>query len=141
MVSKIVQELDFTIELNAEGLSGRLEAQIFAEADGRLRELAGDHDDLTGAAINIRQPAKTETSFLHEVTVVVYSRPEQIAATTKEADPVIALNDSLSAVERQVREKRDKLRDRWKRPGNDPVSAEILDVEAAEAGPEESWPE
>ena len=82
--------------------------------------------------------AKTETPFLYEVTVVVYSRPEEIAATTKEADPVIALKDTLSAVERQVREKRAKLRDRWKRPGNDPVSAEILDVEAAEARPEES---
>ena len=91
MVSKIVQELDFTIELNAEGLSDRLESEMFAEADSRLRELAGDHDDLTGAAINIRRPAKTETSFLYEVTVVVYSRLEEIVATTKEADPRLAL--------------------------------------------------
>jgi ribosome-associated translation inhibitor RaiA len=133
-----VKELDFTIELNAEGLSDRLEAEMFAEADSRLRELASDHDDLTGAAINIRQPAKTETSFLHEVTVVVYSRPEHIAATTREADPIIALNDSLSAAEQQVRERREKLRDQWKRPGNDPVSTEILDIEATEARQEES---
>ncbi len=138
MVQKIVEELDFTIELNAEGLSDRLEAQLFTEADSRLRELASDHNDLTGAAINIRQPAKAETAFLHEVTVVVYSRPEHIAATAKEADPIIAMNDSLSAVERQVREKREKLRDRWKQPGNDPVLTEIEDVEAAEAGLEDS---
>lgn len=133
-----MKELDFTLELNAEGLSDRLEAELFAEADSRLRELASDHSDLTGAAINIRQPAKTETAFLHEVTVVVYSRPEHIAATAKEADPIIALNDSLSAVERQVRERREKLRDKWKQPGNEPVLTEIQDVEAAEAGPEGS---
>lgn len=127
-----MKELDFTLELNAEGLSDRLEAEMFAEADSRLRELASGHSDLTGAAINIRQPAKAETAFLHEVTVVVYSRPEHIAATKKEADPIIALNDSLSAVEQQVREKREVLRDHWKQPGNDPVATEIQEIQAAE---------
>jgi hypothetical protein len=127
-----VKELDFTLELNAEGLSDRLESEMFAEADSRLRELASGHSDLTGAAINVRQPAKAETSFLHEVTVVVYARPEHIAATKKEADPIMALNDSLSAVEQQVREKREVLRDHWKQPGNDPVATEIQEIQAAE---------
>lgn len=133
-----MKELDFTIELNAQGLSDRLEAEMFAEADSRLRELASGHDDLTGAAINVRQPARAATAFLHEVTVVVYARPEHIAATAKEGDPITALNDSLSAVERQVRQKREKLRDRWERPGNDPVSAEIEEIVAAEVREEDS---
>lgn len=97
-----------------------------------MRELAGGHNDLTGAAINVRQPTKAETSFIFEVTVVVYARPEHIAATEKEADPMIALKNSLSAVERQVREKRKRLRDRWELPGNDPATREILDVLSAE---------
>lgn len=133
-----MKELDFTIELNVEGLSDRLEAEVFAQADSTLRELASGHSDLTGAAINVRQPAYAETPFLHEVTVVVYSRPEHIAATAKEADPITALNDSLSAVERQVRERREKLRDQWKQPGNDPVSTDIRDIAAAEARHEDS---
>ena len=123
-----MEELDFTIEFNSQGLSDQVEAEMFAEADSRLRELAGDHDDLTGAAINVRRPAKTETSFIYEVTVVVYARPNHIAATEKEADPMITLKNSLNAVEKQVRKKREKLRDRWKQPGNDPVTQDVIDV-------------
>lgn len=128
-----LNELDFTIEFNGEGLGDQLESAMFLEADSRLRELAADHNDLTGAAINVRQPAKqAETPFIYEVTVVVYARPEHMAATKKEADPMIALNDALSALERQVREKRDKLREHWKQPGNTPVEQEITEIIAAE---------
>lgn len=127
-----MEELDFTIEFNSQDLSDQLEAEMFAEADSRLRELAGDHNDLTGAAINVRRPAKTETSFIYEVTVVVYARPKHIAATEKEDDPVIALKNSLNAVERQVRKKREKLRDRWEQPGSDPITQDVIDVLAGE---------
>lgn len=127
-----MEELDFTIEFNGEGLSDRVEAAMFAEADSRLRELAEGHDDLTGAAINVRRPAKTETSFIYEVTVVVYARPKNIAATEKEADPIIALKNTVDAIERQVRKKREKLRDRWERPGNDPISQEVIAIQASE---------
>lgn len=123
-----MEELDFTIEFNSQGLSDQLEAEMFAEADSRLRELAGDHNDLTGAAINVRRPAKTETSFIYEVTVVVYARPKHIAATEKEDDPVIALKNSLNAVERQVQKKREKLRERWKQPDSDPITQDVIDV-------------
>lgn len=105
---------------------------MFAEADSRLRELAGDHNDLTGAAINVRQPAQKQTSFIYEVTVVVYARPKHIAATEKEADPITALKNALNAVERQVRKKREKLGDLWEQPGNDPISQDIEDILAAE---------
>lgn len=127
-----MEELDFTIEFNGEGLSDRVEAAMFAEADNRLRKLAKGHDDLTGAAINVRRPAKTETSFVYEVTVVVYARPKHIAATEKEADPIIAIKNTLNAIERQVRKKREKLRDRWEQPGNDPISQEVIAIQASE---------
>jgi ribosome-associated translation inhibitor RaiA len=127
-----MKELDFTIEFNSENLSERLESELFLEADRRLRQLAEDKNDLRGAAVNVRRPAKAETSFIYEVTVVVYARPSHIAASQKNADPILALKDSLNAVERQVREKRDKLQKRWERPGNDPVTQEVIDILAAE---------
>ncbi len=127
-----MRELDFTIEFNSENLSERLENELFLEADRRLRQLAEDNNDLRGAAVTVRRPAKAETSFIYEVTVVVYARPSHIAASQKNADPILALKDSLNAVERQVREKRDKLQKRWERPGNDPVTQEVIDVLAAE---------
>jgi ribosome-associated translation inhibitor RaiA len=128
-----MDELDFTIEFNGEGLGDQAETAMFIEAEDRLRELASGHNDLIGAAINVRQPSKqTETSFIYEVTVVVYARPEHIAATKKGADPMTVLNEALSALERQVREKRDKFREHWKQPGNSPVEQEITEIIAAE---------
>jgi ribosome-associated translation inhibitor RaiA len=125
-------ELDFTIEFNSESLSEQVEAELFLEADTRLRQLTEGHSDLRGAAVNVRRPAKTETSFIYEVTVVVYARPSQIAASQKNTDPLTALKESLDAIERQVREKREKLNKNWERPGNDPVTQEIIDVLASE---------
>lgn len=124
-------ELDFTIEFNGQGLNDLEEAEMFKQADSFLRELADGHTDMTGAAINVRQPSVAETPIF-EVTVVVYTRPEHIAATKKDAKPILALNDSLSAVERQVRKMRKKLRDRWQQPGNDPVATEIEEIMAAD---------
>jgi ribosome-associated translation inhibitor RaiA len=125
-------ELDFTIEFNSESLSDQVEAELFLEADTRLRQLTEGHSDLRGAAVNVRRPAKTETSFIYEVTVVVYARPSQIAASQKDADPLVALKGSLDAVERQVREKREKYNKKWERPGNDPVTQEVIDVLTAD---------
>lgn len=127
-----MNELDFTIEFNSEDLSEAVEEALFAEADRRLRKLAEGHTDLTGAAINVRQPAKGQTAYLHEATVVVYCRPENIAATEKQENAMPALKGALSAVERQVREKRTRLKKHWERPGNHPVEQEVAELLAAE---------
>ena len=120
-----MDELDFTLELNSEDLNKKAEYDLYTQADERLRELAADHRDMTGAAINVRRPASGETSYLHEVTVVIYIRPEQIAATEKDSSPEMALKGALDAAERQVRKRRAKLKERWKRPPNLPTKQEI----------------
>ena len=130
-----MNELDFTMELNSENLTKETEYTLFTEAEARLKELADGHTDLTGAAINIRQPASGETPPLHEVTVVVYGRPDHIAATQKETNPQLALSSALDAAERQIRERREKLQKRWEQPGNLPVEQEIREVIEAESIP------
>jgi ribosome-associated translation inhibitor RaiA len=125
-----MNELDFTIEFNSD-----IEAEdteLFLEADRRLRELAKDHDDLTGAAINVRQPAHGITPPLFEVTVVVYARPENIVATQKSPDLMATMKGALDAIERQTRQKRTRLREHWKRPSGHPVIKEAAEVAAAE---------
>ncbi len=126
------QELDFTIEFNSEGIGQEMEMALFDETDRRLRKLAEGHNDLVGAAVNLRVPAHEETPPLYEVTVVVYARPKQVAATEKRDTPTGALKGALSAVERQIREKRAKLGRRWERPDNDPVSVEVEELTAIE---------
>lgn len=128
-----MNELDFTLELNSEHLTKKIEYALFAKAETKLKELARGHTDLTGAAINIREPASGETPPLHEVTVVVYSRPDHIAATQKETNPQLALSGALVAAERQIRERREKLKKRWEQPGNLPVEQEIREVIEAES--------
>ena len=111
-----VNELEFTIEFKADGLHEVTESDLFDEADSRLRDLTEGHTDITGAAININKPASAETAFLFEATVVVYSRPDHVAATEKDESPTAALKGALTAVERQIRSRRTKLGKPWKLP-------------------------
>ncbi len=127
-----MDELDFTLELNSEHLSQEAEYDLFTMAESQLKQLAKGHDDLTGAAVSLKQPAHGETSYLHEATVVVYSRPEHVAATEKADNPQRALQGALDAAERQIRERREKLQKRWERPGNQPIEQEVIDIIAAE---------
>jgi ribosome-associated translation inhibitor RaiA len=125
-----LNELDFTLELNSDDLAKKVEYDLFTEAETRLKKLADGHSDMTGAAINVRHPAPD----IYEVTVVVYSRPEHVAATQKETNPYLALHETVTAVTRQIREQREKLKKRWEQPGNLPVEQEITEVMTAEAG-------
>jgi ribosome-associated translation inhibitor RaiA len=118
-------ELDFTLELNSSGLSDEVEDTLFVEADNRLRSLAKGHSDIVGAAVTLKEPAHDVGPPTFEATVVTYVRPSNIAATEKADNPMPALKGALNAVERQVREKRKRLKEHWERPGNDPVSREL----------------
>lgn len=123
---------DFTYEFfnEVQNLGDGLHERLQTEAETRLRKLQQGHTDLIGAAISLEQPAKAETAFLYRARVVVYIRPENLAATAQEGDPLTALKRALSQVERQVREQRDRLRQRSRQPA--PVA-----VETPVAKPEE----
>lgn len=129
-----MDELDFTIEFNSDLENKTYEAELLEEAESRLRALSEGHSDITGAAVTIRRPAQKETPPLHEATVVAYVRPENVVGKEKQESPEGALKGALDAVERQVRKKRDKLGEPWKRPQNDPISQEVVDIAAVEEG-------
>jgi ribosome-associated translation inhibitor RaiA len=84
---------------------------LYTEAENRIHKLAEGHTDIIGASVNLTKPsAGTESPYLCQATVVLYVRPENIAAIEKQENPLLALKGALEAVERQVREKREKLR-------------------------------
>ena len=125
--------LDFTMEMNADGIGKQLEDELFAIVDGELRRMADGHNDLTGAAATLREQAKgQEGTILYEGTVVAYVRPANVAASAKSESPHVAITDALAGVTRQIREKRDQMQRKWEQPGNDPVTQEIIEVAAAE---------
>jgi ribosome-associated translation inhibitor RaiA len=84
-----------------------------AEAESRLLALAEDHKDLVGASVTVEELTGGTTPYRYEATVVVFKRPDNVAATEKAESSEEALKGALSAVERQVRELRERLRETW----------------------------
>lgn len=82
----------------------------------RLQELRADHTDLVGAAVTVEDIAKGDEPFRFQFKVVAYMRPDRVVASEKADNVRSAMKGALSALERQVREKRRKLKESWKRP-------------------------
>jgi len=102
----------FPIEFNNEiDEVKKSENRYFEQAAHRLSKLAEGHDDILGGMVNFKQPAQgRQTSHTYEVTIVAYMGADHIAATEKGEHLPTTLNGALDAVERQVRERRDKAR-------------------------------
>jgi len=87
-----------------------------SEALNRLLELAKGHDDIIGASVAAEELTGETTPNRYQVRVVAFVRPNNIAAVEKAETARGALKGALTAVERQVREAREQLRETWKRP-------------------------
>lgn len=109
--------VDFSFEFRNEvPLPENVKAKLRSEAEGQIRSLAEGHTDVIGASVATEELTGSTTPHRYEVRVVVYMRPEHVAAVEKQETVEGALNGALSAVERQVREARNKLREPWKQP-------------------------
>jgi ribosome-associated translation inhibitor RaiA len=106
--------LDILFQSNL-GDIGALEDKLRAEADTRIRKLAKGNTDIVGSDI-IVEPIDNnmQRKYLYRARVLVYMRPDDQVAVEESDTPLGALKGALDAVERQVREKREKLRERWK---------------------------
>ncbi len=87
------------------------ENKYYTLAVERLSKLAEGHNDISGAMVNFKQPAKGhQTAYIYEVTIVVYMGSDNIAATEKGEHFESTLDGALDAVEYQVRERRKQQR-------------------------------
>ncbi|MBN2083935.1 MAG: HPF/RaiA family ribosome-associated protein [Anaerolineales bacterium] len=102
----------FPIEFNNEiDEVKKSENEYYTQAVDRLSKLAEGHNDISGAMVNFKQPAKEHrTAHIYEVTIVVYMESDHIAATEKGEQFQSTLNGALGAVEQQVRERRKQKR-------------------------------
>ena len=101
---------DFSFEFYSE--INDPEDTLRAEAEDKLLALTEGHDDLIGASVSMEELTGRTTPHCFKASVVVYIRPDNVAATEKAETAERALKGALSAVERQVRELRDRLRNR-----------------------------
>jgi ribosome-associated translation inhibitor RaiA len=107
-----VDKASFPIEFNNEiDDVKKSENEFYTLAADRLSDLAEGHNDISGAVVNLKQPAKEhQTSYIYEVTIVVYMGSDQIVATEKGEQFQATLDSALDAVERQVHERRKQQR-------------------------------
>ncbi|MCL4295556.1 MAG: HPF/RaiA family ribosome-associated protein [Anaerolineae bacterium] len=92
-----------------------LAAELMAETESRLRELAEDHTDMVGAAAAVEELSRDQTPHCYRARIVVYIRPENIAAEEQGESLEGTLKEVLEAIERQVRQRREKLDKQWER--------------------------
>ncbi len=105
---------DFPIEIRSD--TDSFTDKLRDKTLRRLADLKGNHTDMVSAAVTIEEVAKGEEAFRYEFKVVVHMRPDPLVAS-KEANTVeAAMKSALDALERQVRERRAKLKEHWKRP-------------------------
>jgi len=107
-----MDKLNFPVEFNNEiDDVKKSENEFYTLAVGRLNKLAEGYNDISGAVVNLKQPAKEhQTAYINEVTIVVYMGSAHIAATEKGEQFQSTLDGALNAVERQVRERREQQR-------------------------------
>jgi ribosome-associated translation inhibitor RaiA len=104
--------MDIPIELHNAGIDrDDHDRQLYILAEERINQLAKGHSDITKAEITLTEPTKNNhMTYIVEATVVLYIRPTNISATETAGEPKIALKGALDAVERQVHQKREKMR-------------------------------
>lgn len=107
-------DMRFPIEFDAEVES--LSSELKRTVSESLLELVKGNQDITGASIAAEEPAQGQTGHLFEARIVLYMRPSHIFASHKAESLEGALKGALQAIERQVREQRDKLGKPWQRP-------------------------
>ena len=95
--------IDYNIEVSDVG------DEFKRETEQRLRELAGSHTDMVGAAVALEKTVDTQSYDVYRVRIVVYMRPQDVAVSKEEADPMVALREALDTLDSQVRTAREKL--------------------------------
>ncbi|HSK67378.1 MAG TPA: HPF/RaiA family ribosome-associated protein [Anaerolineales bacterium] len=95
--------IDYNIEVPEAG------DEFKRETEQRLRELAGSHTDMVGAAVALEKTVDTQSYDIYRVRIVVYMRPQDVAVSKEEADPMVALREALDTLDSQVRTAREKL--------------------------------
>jgi ribosomal subunit interface protein len=104
-----MEAIDFAIEYHSE--THEFTDSLKAKVEQRLGKLARQHRDITGASLAIHRVSGANRHHQFRVRLVLYHKPDNIAATHKADAVANALMEALNAIERQVRERRDRRRE------------------------------
>lgn len=105
----------FPIEYHST--SPQLTDDLKAKVEQRLQKLAKGYHDITGAAVSLEKPDNDKTAHTFRARVVLYHRPNNLAAIEKHTAASKAVLGALDAVARQLRDERARLRERSRHGG------------------------
>ncbi|MFQ5570961.1 MAG: HPF/RaiA family ribosome-associated protein [Rhodothermales bacterium] len=108
-----MQTIAFDVEYHSD--TEKLTNALKAKVERRLEKLAHRHHDITGASLAVQTVSGANRKPDYKVRLVLYHRPDNIAAIRKNETVANALMEALDAVERQVREHRERLHARTRR--------------------------
>lgn len=100
----------FTVEYHDDTVE--LTDSLKEKVEHRLSKLARRHRDITGASLAVHTISRAHRHQEYKVRLVLYHKPDNIAAIRKADSVPNALLETLDAVERQVREQRERQRER-----------------------------
>lgn len=101
---------DFPFDFEFLNQTEQPDAELYELAYQEITSLAEGHSDIIGASVSMEELSSGETPHAYQARVVLYVRPEHIAATEVKPSALEALQRALDAAIKQVREKRDKLK-------------------------------
>lgn len=114
MTSNTAREADsspkFSIEYYAESV--HLSQRDKDSIEARIHKLARGHRDISGASVAVERISGTKKHAEYKARLVVYCRPANIAASRTHVLVRSAVSEALEAIERQIREQRERMRDR-----------------------------
>jgi len=122
----MMSKSDFYIDSNIR--LPHLKDILESEAESRLRALAEGHTDMVGANVTLEELSHSETPHAYQARVTAFIRPDDIIAVEMAESPEAALDGALVALERQVRQRRDKLRQAWEHPDTRVRMSNIFDL-------------
>ncbi len=110
MAKKAAPSTDVAIEYALDDAT--LTRGMRAKVTDRIQRLAGGHRDILGAAVALENMRGTKRNAEYRCRLVLYFKPANIVAVHKAATEKAALLEALDAIERQVRQQRERM---WER--------------------------
>ncbi len=114
MASKIIHEASASSKFAIEYYAGsaHLSQRDKDSIEVRIHKLARGHRDISGASVAVECISGANKHAEYKARLVVYCKPANIAASRTHDSVRSAVSEALEAVERQIREQRERMRDR-----------------------------
>lgn len=101
-------QFEFEFQSEVEGLPD----VVKENAEAKLRKIGENYRDMTGASIAVRKEGGENGGKKYSVRIVAYIKPDNIAVNQDGEAPEQALREALATMERNVRERRNMIRDK-----------------------------